>query len=122
MVGLEAGEGGAAVRKHSELMAHMLALILSGWGILTRMAASSKHGDSITTRPLSQHGVARRTAHRILSQRVYCCVPLRRSSRLRYPHIDHQSIPVLGNHMSHEGQLRLGALRLLEQSGFWIGQ
>jgi len=49
--------------KRSQLMARMVALIFSWWSIFTRMATGEKHGEAITTRPLFQHGVARRTRH-----------------------------------------------------------
>ena len=49
--------------KRSQLMARMVALIFNWWSIFTRMATGSKHGEAITTRPLFQHGVARRTRH-----------------------------------------------------------
>lgn len=49
--------------KRSQLMARMVALIYNWWSIFTRMATGSRHGEAITTRPLFQHGVARRTRH-----------------------------------------------------------
>ena len=49
--------------KRSQLMARMVALIFNWWSLFTRMATGSKHGEAITTRPLFQHGVARRTRH-----------------------------------------------------------
>ncbi len=49
--------------KRSQLMARMVALIFNWWSIFTRMGTGSKHGEAITTRPLFQHGVARRTRH-----------------------------------------------------------
>ncbi len=49
--------------KRSQLMARMVALIFNWWSIFTRMARGSQHGEAITTRPLFQHGVARRTRH-----------------------------------------------------------
>lgn len=49
--------------KRSQLMARMVALIFNWWSIFTRMATGTKHGEAITTRPLFQHGVARRTRH-----------------------------------------------------------
>lgn len=49
--------------KRSQLMARMVALIFNWWSIFTRMATGSRHGEAITTRPLFQHGVARRTRH-----------------------------------------------------------
>lgn len=49
--------------KRSQLMARMVALIFNWWSIFTRMATGRKHGEAITTRPLFQHGVARRTKH-----------------------------------------------------------
>lgn len=47
----------------SQLMARIVALIFNWWSIFTRMATGGKHGEAITTRPLLQHGVARRTRH-----------------------------------------------------------
>jgi hypothetical protein len=41
----------------------MVALIYNWWSIFTRMATGSRHGEAITTRPLFQHGVTRRTRH-----------------------------------------------------------
>jgi hypothetical protein len=40
-----------------------VALIFNWWSIFTRMATGGTHGEAITTRPLLQHGVARRTRH-----------------------------------------------------------
>ncbi len=44
-------------------MTRVVALIFNWWSIFTRMATGGKHGEAITTRPLLQHGVARRTSH-----------------------------------------------------------
>jgi hypothetical protein len=49
--------------KRSQLMARIVALIFNWWSLFTRMATGSKHGEAITTRPLLQYGVARRTHH-----------------------------------------------------------
>ena len=40
-----------------------VALIYNWWSIFTRMATGASHGEAITTRPLLQHPVARRTRH-----------------------------------------------------------
>ena len=49
--------------KRSQLMARIVALIYNWWSIFTRMATGASHGEAITTRPLLQHAVARRTRH-----------------------------------------------------------
>jgi hypothetical protein len=49
--------------KRSQLMARIVALIYNWWSIYTRMATGPTHGEAITTRPLLQQGVARRTTH-----------------------------------------------------------
>ena len=40
-----------------------VAQIYNWWSIFTRMATRASHGEAITTRPLLQHAVARRTRH-----------------------------------------------------------
>ena len=40
-----------------------VAQIYNWWSIFTRIATGASHGEAITTRPLLQHAVARRTRH-----------------------------------------------------------
>lgn len=49
--------------KRSQLMARMVALIFNWWSIFTRMGTGKKHGEAITTRPMFQQAVVRRTKH-----------------------------------------------------------
>ena len=49
--------------KRSQLMARMCALIYNWWTIFTRMGTGETHGEAITTRPLLQQAVVRRTKH-----------------------------------------------------------
>ena len=49
--------------KRSQLMARMVALIFNWWSIFTRMASGPNHREAVTTRPLFQNSVARRTRH-----------------------------------------------------------
>ena len=49
--------------KRSQLMARMVALIYNWWCIFTRMGTGETHGEAITTRPLFQQAIARRTRH-----------------------------------------------------------
>ena len=49
--------------KRSQLMARIVALVFNWWSIYTRMATGSRHGEAVTTRPMLQQGVARRTTH-----------------------------------------------------------
>ncbi|MFN9300248.1 MAG: transposase [Acidobacteriota bacterium] len=49
--------------KRSQLMARLVALIYNWWSIFTRMGTGNKHGDAITTRPLLQQAIAKKTTH-----------------------------------------------------------
>lgn len=49
--------------KRSQLMARLVALIYNWWTIFTRMATGETHGEAITTRPLLQQAIVRRTRH-----------------------------------------------------------
>lgn len=49
--------------KRSQLMARIVALIYNWWSIFTRMGTGEAHGEAITTRPLFQQAVVRRSRH-----------------------------------------------------------
>lgn len=49
--------------KRSQLMARIVALIYNWWSIFTRMGTGVSHGEAITTRPLFQQAVVRRSRH-----------------------------------------------------------
>ena len=49
--------------KRSQLMARRVALIYNWWCIFTRRGTGETHGEAITTRPLFQQAIARRTRH-----------------------------------------------------------
>jgi hypothetical protein len=49
--------------KRSQLMARIVALIYTWWGLFTRLASQDQHGEAITTRPLFMQGIARHTRH-----------------------------------------------------------
>jgi hypothetical protein len=49
--------------KRSQLMARIVALVYNWWSIFTRMGTGASHGEALTTRPLFQQAVVRRTKH-----------------------------------------------------------